>query len=143
VFAPAAGPLPPLVAAALAAGRGQLTCPDPAAMKARLDAASLPNFLGVIDAALERSGYGRGDIGYLNILHMKPSIHRLILAQLGLSAEQTCYLDHHGHIGQQDQAVSVRLGLDSGRLRDGMVMVMVAAGIGYAWSASVVEWGSS
>ena len=37
--------------------------------------------------------------------------------------------------------LSIQKGLELGRLRDGMVMVMVAAGIGYAWSASVVRWG--
>lgn len=141
VISPAGGTKEPLTDAARAAGRASLTCPDPAAMKQRLDACSMQNFLGVVDEALEASGHSRDDIGYLNILHMKPSAHRYILSELGLTDDQTCYLDHYGHIGQQDQAVSVRLGLESGKLRDGMVMVMVAAGIGYAWSASVVEWG--
>lgn len=141
VISPAGGTVEPLSAEAVAERRNFLTCPDPAAMKERLDAVSMKNFLGVVDAALEKSGYTRADVGYLNLLHMKPSAHRYILEELGLDEEQSCYLDHYGHIGQQDQAVSVKLGLESGRLRDGMVMVMVAAGIGYAWSASVVKWG--
>jgi 3-oxoacyl-[acyl-carrier-protein] synthase-3 len=110
-------------------------------MKQRLDPVSMSNFLEVIDTALANSGYSRGDIGYLNILHLKPSAHRFILSELGLEEDQSCHLADFGHIGQQDQPLSVRLGLDSGRLRDGMVMVMVAAGVGYAWSASVVRWG--
>jgi 3-oxoacyl-[acyl-carrier-protein] synthase-3 len=73
---------------------------------------------------------------------MKPSAHRSILTSLGLREDQSFYLDGYGHIGQQDQAFSIHHGLESGRLRDGMLMVMVAAGIGYAWSASVVEWGA-
>ncbi|MEM1202534.1 MAG: 3-oxoacyl-ACP synthase [Acidobacteriota bacterium] len=141
VIAPAGGTKEPLTADVVAEGRHRFTCPDPQSMKQRLDGVSMENFLGVVDGALGKSGYGRGDIGYLNILHMKPSAHRYILSELGLSEEQSCYLDHYGHMGQQDQALSIRLGLDSDRLRDGMVMVMVAAGIGYAWSASVVEWG--
>ena len=137
----AGGTVEPLTDAAVETGRHYLTCTDPEGMKERLDRLSMQNFLGVVDTALEKSGYGRGDIGYLNILHMKPSAHRFILEELGLREDQTSYLDHYGHIGQQDQAISIQLGLESGRLRDGMVMVMVAAGIGYAWSASVVEWG--
>ncbi|MCB1035202.1 MAG: 3-oxoacyl-ACP synthase, partial [Acidobacteria bacterium] len=112
----AGGTVEPLTAEALAQGRNRLTCPDPAAMKERLDRLSMANFLGVVDEALDKSGYRRSDIGYLNLLHMKPSAHRFILGELGLSEEQSCYLDHYGHIGQQDQAVSVKLGLESGRL---------------------------
>ena len=118
-----------------------LDVPDPAGMKARLDERSMANFLRVIDEALARSGYARADIDYLNILHMKPSAHAYVLAELGLNEEQSFYLSDFGHMGQQDQALSIRKGLETGRLRDGDLMVMVAAGIGYAWSASVVRWG--
>ena len=141
VLVPAGGTVEPLTAEALAAGRNTIDCPDPAGMKERLDALSMQNFLQVVDSALEKSGYTRADIGYLNILHMKPSAHRYILQELGLREEQSFYLSEYGHIGQQDQALSIKKGLELGRLRPGMVMVMVAAGIGYAWSASVVKWG--
>ena len=141
VIIPVGGTVEPISAAAIAEGRNRLDCPDPEGMKRRLDAVSMQNFLQVVDTALERSGLSRGDIGYLNILHLKPSAHRFILGELGLTEEQSYHLGEYGHIGQQDQPLSIRLGLESGRLRDGMVMVMVAAGVGYAWSASVVRWG--
>ena len=138
---PAGGTLEPFSAEAVAARRNRLDCPDPEGMKRRLDPVSMDNFLEVIDTALAKSGCSRDDIGYLNILHLKTSAHRFILSELGLAEEQSYHLAEFGHIGQQDQALSVKLGLESGRLRDGMVMVMVAAGVGYAWSASVVRWG--
>jgi 3-oxoacyl-[acyl-carrier-protein] synthase-3 len=141
VIVPVGGTVEPISAAAIAEGRNRLDCPDPEGMKSRLDEVSMANFLNVVDRALERSGLGRADIGYLNMLHLKPSAHRFILDELGLSEEQSTHLNGYGHIGQQDQPLSIRLGLESGRLRDGMVMVMVAAGVGYAWSASVVRWG--
>jgi 3-oxoacyl-[acyl-carrier-protein] synthase-3 len=141
VIIPVGGTVEPISAEAIAEGRNRLDCPDPDRMKRRLDAVSMDNFLHVVDRALERSGLGRADIGYLNVLHLKPSAHLFILEKLGLSEEQSTYLNEYGHIGQQDQPLSIRLGLESGRLRDGMVMVMVAAGVGYAWSASVVRWG--
>ena len=141
VVIPVGGTVEPITAEAIAEGRNRLDCPDPDGMKRRLDAVSMDNFLHVVDRALERSGLGRADIGYLNVLHLKPSAHRFILDELGLTEEQSTHLNEYGHIGQQDQPLSIRLGLESGRLRDGMVMVMVAAGVGYAWSASVVKWG--
>ncbi len=141
VIIPAGGTKEALSPEARAAKRDRFDCPDPQGMKERLDAVSMANFLKVVDQSLARSVCDRSDIGYLNILHMKPSAHRYILSELGLTEEQSCYLSDFGHIGQQDQAISVKLGLDSGRLRDGTLMVMVAAGIGYAWSASTVRWG--
>jgi 3-oxoacyl-[acyl-carrier-protein] synthase-3 len=143
VIIPAGGTIEALTAEAIAAGRNKLDVPDPEGMKQRLDTLSMSNFLKVIDMALEASGYGRGDIDYLNILHMKRSAHDYVLRELGLRQDQTYYLSQFGHIGQQDQMLSIEKGLESGRLKDGDLMVMVAAGIGYAWGASVVRWGQS
>jgi 3-oxoacyl-[acyl-carrier-protein] synthase III len=141
VIIPAGGTIEPITAEAIAARRNKIDVPDPDGMKERLDQLSIQNFLAVIDKALAQSGLTRSDIGYLNILHMKPSAHQFVLRELGLREDQSYYLGDYGHIGQQDQALSIKKGLETGRLRDGMVMVLVAAGIGYAWSASVVNWG--
>ncbi len=141
VIIPAGGTVEPITAEAIAARRNKIDVPDPDGMKERLDRVSMQNFLTVVDKALANSGLIRADIGYLNLLHMKPSAHQFVLHELGLREDQSYYLGEYGHIGQQDQALSIKKGLESGRLRDGMVMVMVAAGIGYAWSASVVKWG--
>ena len=140
VIIPAGGTIEPITAEAIVARRNKIDVPDPEGMKARLDRLSLQNFLAVIDKALEKSGLTRSDIGYLNILHMKPSAHQFVLHELGLREDQSYYLGDYGHIGQHDQALSIKKGLETGRLHPGMVMVMVAAGIGYAWSASVVKW---
>jgi 3-oxoacyl-[acyl-carrier-protein] synthase-3 len=141
VLVPAGGTMERLTPDNVAARRYYLDVPDPEGMKARLDTLSMQNFLKVVDEALAQSGHTRADIDYLNILHMKPSAHRYVLRELGLSEEQSFYLSDYGHMGQQDQPLSIKKGLDTGRLKDGDLMVMVAAGIGYAWSASVVQWG--
>ncbi|HET7079550.1 MAG TPA: 3-oxoacyl-ACP synthase [Chloroflexia bacterium] len=143
VIVPAGGTMEPLTAEAIAAGRNRLDVPDPEGMKQRLDALSMQNFLRVIDEALGQSGHTRADIDYLNVLHMKRSAHDFVLRELGLREDQSFYLSDFGHIGQQDQAVSIKKGLETGRLHDGDLMVMVAAGIGYAWGAGVVQWGSN
>jgi 3-oxoacyl-[acyl-carrier-protein] synthase-3 len=80
-------------------------------------------------------------LGFLNVLHMKKSAHLDMLQRLGLTEEQSVYLSDYGHLGQQDAMVSIVEGLKQGRLRDGDLMVIVAAGIGYAWGAACVQWG--
>lgn len=139
--------------AAVAEGLFYLDLVEPEAMKNRLNEVSMDNWMRCIDEALRKSGtkpdgaaaaprpYTRADIGYLNVLHMKPSAHRDMLQRLGLTEEQSVYLSEYGHIGQQDAMVSIVEGVKQGRLKDGDLMVIVAAGIGYTWGAGCVRWG--
>ena len=114
---------------------------EPEAMKGRLNAVSMDNWMRCIDQALRKSGYTKDDIGYLNVLHIKRSAHRDMLQRLNLTEEQSVYLSDYGHIGQQDMMVSIVEGLRQGRLKDGDLMAVVAAGIGYAWGAACIQWG--
>ncbi|HAE22883.1 MAG TPA: hypothetical protein DCG47_11240 [Spirochaetaceae bacterium] len=115
---------------------------DEAAFKAKLGERTLPNFYAVIDQALKLSGgLSRRDIGYLAILHFKRSAHDAILAELGLDERRTVYLDQYGHLGQNDQLLSIELGLSQGKIKEGDAIVLVGAGLGFVWAASVVRWG--
>jgi 3-oxoacyl-[acyl-carrier-protein] synthase-3 len=110
-------------------------------MKNRLNEVSLPNWFKCIDESLRKAGKTRKDLGYLAVLHFKYSMHKAFLAELGLNENQTTYLRDYGHIGQIDQVLSLHLGLESGKIKDGTVIAMAAAGIGYAWAANVIQWG--
>lgn len=115
---------------------------NPEHMKQGLGEVSMANFLKVINESLEKSGYNKADLDYLAILHMKRSAHELVLSELGLSPEQSIYLENFGHIGQVDQILSTELALKSGQIKDGSVVTWVSAGIGYAWDACTIKWGS-
>ncbi|MEL6183186.1 MAG: 3-oxoacyl-ACP synthase [Myxococcota bacterium] len=122
-------------------GNQSLTVFDPDHMKSRLEEVSMRNWLLCLDRALEKSGATRSDIGYLNLLHFKRSMHHALLGELGLTDEQSVYLEDYGHLGHVDQMLSLDLGLAQGRVRAGELMVMLSAGIGYVWGAQVVRWG--
>ena len=126
---------------AVAQGLFYLDLVEPEAMKDRLNAVSMDNWMYCIDEALRKSGYTRADVGYLNVLHMKRSGHLDMLQRLGLTEEQSVYLSDYGHTGEQDAMLSIVEGLKQGRLKDGDLMVIVSAGIGYAWGAGCVKWG--
>lgn len=118
-----------------------LDVPDPQNMKARLDPLSYANFMGVIHRAVAKSGYEMEDIRFLAATHMKRSIQRTLLKDLGLSEEQSFYLEDYGHVQSADQYIALKEGERLGRLKPGDLAVLVAAGIGYTWGASVVRWG--
>ena len=40
-----------------------------------------------------------------------------------------------------DQILSLELALKEGKVKDGDIVCMIAAGIGYAWAANVIRWG--
>ena len=114
---------------------------DPVKMKNRLNEVSMPNWFKCIDEALRKSNLKREDIGYLDILHIKRSGHDGMVKELGLSPDQTIYLEDYGHIGQIDQILSLHLALEQGKVKDGTVVCMLAAGIGYVWAANIIRWG--
>jgi len=116
---------------------------DEEEFKKKLNEKTLPNFFKVIDNALEKSGnLKRKDIDYLAILHFKRSAHNLVLQELGLSENQTTYLEEYGHLGQNDQILSIELGLASGKIKENSFIVLVGAGLGFVWAASVIKWGT-
>jgi 3-oxoacyl-[acyl-carrier-protein] synthase-3 len=114
---------------------------DPKKMKDRLNEVSMPNWFMCIDKALEKSNLERKDIDYLAILHIKKSGHLSMLNELGLSEDQSIYLEDFGHIGQVDQILSLHKALEEKKVKDGSVVCMIAAGIGYVWAANIIKWG--
>lgn len=110
-------------------------------MKDGLNAISMPNWFECIDKSLEKSGLKREDIDYLAVLHFKKSMHDYMLKELGLNENQSIYLSDYGHMGQVDQILSLKLALEEEKVKDGSVILMIAAGIGYVWSANVIKWG--
>lgn len=150
VLVPASGTVEHPTDRAVADGRFSFDLLEPEAMKRRLGEVSIPNWMHCVDEALRLSGphpdgrpYARDDLGYMNMLLVKPSAHRQMLDLLGLDEKQTVYLGDIGHIGEQDSIISMIEGERLGRLKPGDLMVIVGAGIGYVWGAAVVQWGDA
>ena len=88
-------------------------------------------------AAARRSA----DVGYLCGIHMKRSMHRALLAELGIDDVRAAYLDDTGHMSGVDPLLALDRAARAGELRDGELVLLLAAGTGYTWAASVVRWG--
>jgi 3-oxoacyl-[acyl-carrier-protein] synthase-3 len=142
VYCRAGGSARPMTLERLEQKEAYLDVFDPEGMKDRLERLSLVNWLRCIDSALAKSGLGRRDVRYLATLLVKRSAHEYLLGELGLAPEQSRYLGEFGHHGQNDQILSLELAVEEGRLRDGDIVLMISAGIGYAWDALVMRWGS-
>jgi len=110
-------------------------------MKDRLNEVSMDNWMACIDNAFIKSGVNKSELGYLAALHFKRSAYFGLASELGLTPEQTIYLEDYGHLGQVDQILSLHLANQAGKIKEGTIISMIAAGIGYAWGANVIRWG--
>jgi len=121
--------------------RGRLDVTDLEYMSQRLGAISLDNFVRVIREAVEQGGATLNDVRFLGITHMKRSFYLQILAAIGLTAEQSVYLEDYGHVQSVDQVLTLQLGVAQGKVRPGDLVVLAGAGTGYTWSAVALRWG--
>lgn len=121
--------------------KGRLDVTDPDFMASRLGDTTMDNFLKVMNEALEKSDATLADVKFLAITHMKKSFYLEILNAIGLTPEQSVYLDDYGHVQSVDQAIAIQLGVEQGRIQDGDLILLAGAGTGYTWSAAVIRWG--
>ena len=138
VKVPAGGSVEPASAESVAARRHFLDVADPAQMKGGLDEVSLPNFVAAARGAVERSGASPEDVAYLCGIHMKRSMHEAIVDALGVP--RAAYLDDTGHMSGVDPLLALDRAARAGELADGDLVLLLAAGTGYTWAASVVRW---
>jgi 3-oxoacyl-[acyl-carrier-protein] synthase-3 len=114
---------------------------DPGAMKDGLDRISLPNFVAAARGALERSGASLADVAFVCPLHTKRSMFLALLSGLGIREDRAMYLDDTGHMSGVDPLLGLDRAARDGRLADGDLVLLLSAGTGYTWAASVVRWG--
>lgn len=148
VVVPASGTVAQPTDQAVKDGDFKFRLVEPEAMKKRLGDVSIRNWLECVDVSLENSGkkkdgtpYTRADIDFFNMSLVKPSAHREMLDNLGLTEEQSVYISDIGHIGEQDAIINIEAGIEKGRLKPGDTMAIIAAGIGYVWAGAIVQWG--
>jgi 3-oxoacyl-[acyl-carrier-protein] synthase-3 len=114
---------------------------DPASMKGGLDEVSLPNFIAAARGAIERSGLTLDQVAFVCPLHTKRSMFLALLSGLGMREDQAMYLDDTGHMSGVDSLLGLDRAVRAGRVHDGDAVLLLSAGTGYTWAASVVRWG--
>ena len=138
VKVPAGGSVEPASFDSVSARRHFLDVADPAEMKDGLAAVSLANFAAAARGALAECNAGQDDIAYLCNIHMKRSMHEAIVAELG--SPRAAYLEDTGHMSGVDPLLALDRADRAGELEQGDLVVLLAAGTGYTWAASVIRW---
>jgi len=143
VLVPHGGTVHPILAESLEKKLNYLEVTDPDGLKERLDKFSMEAFIKVIDDALLQSKLKRENIDFFALLHMKRSAFEYVAKAIGMDPyKQSIYLDDIGHNGQNDMVISIERGVKEGKITSGNIVVFAAAGIGWAWNAGVIRWGT-
>ena len=74
---------------------------------------------------------------------MKRSMFEALLFELGMTEDRAVYLDDTGHMSGVDPLLGLDRAVRDGRVGDGDAVLLLSAGTGYTWAASVVRWGSA
>ena len=93
--------------------------------------------------AAERSGLTLADLDFVCLLHTKRSMFEALLSELGMTEDQAVYLDDTGHMSGVDSLLGLDRAVRDGRIEDGDAVLLLSAGTGYTWAATVVRWGTS
>ena len=64
-----------------------------------------------------------------------------LLSALGMREDQAVYLDDTGHMSGVDSLLGLDRAVRDGRVQDGDPVLLLSAGTGYTWAATVVRWG--
>ena len=72
---------------------------------------------------------------------MKRSMHDQLVDALGVDSTRTVYLDDTGHMSGVDPILALDRAARAGEVAAGDVVLLLAAGTGYTWAATVVRWG--
>jgi 3-oxoacyl-[acyl-carrier-protein] synthase-3 len=68
-------------------------------------------------------------------------MHDDVLGALGLDESRAVYLDDTGHMSGVDPLLAFDRAARSGSFEDGDLVLLLAAGTGYTWAATVIRWG--
>ena len=110
-------------------------------MKERLDPITLGCFQSVIEQATSYSGFEPNNVNFIAPIFMKRSILNYLLGEFNLTEDNSFVLENYGHCQSADAFLSLIEGEACGRLKDGDLAILVAAGTGYTWAATAVRWG--
>ncbi|MFC2029051.1 3-oxoacyl-ACP synthase [Chloroflexota bacterium] len=113
---------------------------EPEIFREEFGKVTFDNLIKCQEMALAKIGNTLEDLDFAIILHMNVRSHNTILDRLGLPPEKSFYMSDYGHLGQLDILIALDQASKAGTLKDGDLVALVAAGMGYTWVGGIIRW---
>jgi 3-oxoacyl-[acyl-carrier-protein] synthase III len=113
----------------------------PALMDEYLEERMPDRMVEVISKALDNAGMAGKKPDYLAMRYLMPNQKKNVLEALGIPESKTDDLAYVGHHGPNDVIISLDRAAQKGIIKKGSIVVMAAAGIGFSYSAAVLQYG--
>jgi 3-oxoacyl-[acyl-carrier-protein] synthase-3 len=100
--------------------------------------------LSVVDQALAEAKVELGDVARVLVSNLGHKfLDRFFLNPLGIPIEKTAWLwgRRFGHFANSDQFLALENLVTSGSLHEGDLVLLVGMGVGFSWTASLLEMG--
>jgi 3-oxoacyl-[acyl-carrier-protein] synthase-3 len=95
----------------------------------------------VIQRTMLHSGFAGQAPDYLALRHLRPRDRSQVLGSFDLRPDQSDDLTDMGHHGPNDVVISLKKGVEAGFIEKGDKVVLASAGIGFTYSAALIQWG--
>ncbi|HOW56653.1 MAG TPA: 3-oxoacyl-[acyl-carrier-protein] synthase III C-terminal domain-containing protein [Smithellaceae bacterium] len=113
--------------------------PNPSLMDEYLEERMPMRLAEVIGKALDNAGLAGKKPDYLAMRYLMPEQRKTVLSALEINADRTDSLSDAGHHGPNDVVISLDRAIKKGIIKKGSVVVLAAAGIGFTYSAAVMQ----
>ena len=142
-YVPGGGTVQPFSPKILNTGAMFFRIPHPQEMEAYLAERVAAQLTSVIQRAMARAGRSGAAPDYLALRHLRPKERRKILEGVKLRGQSTDALADMGHHGPNDVIISLDRGLRREVIKDGSLVLLASAGIGFTYGAALIRWGPS
>jgi 3-oxoacyl-[acyl-carrier-protein] synthase-3 len=95
----------------------------------------------VISKALDNAGMSGKKPDYLAMRYLLPEQRKKVLDALAIEESRTDTLSDVGHHGPNDVIISLDRAVQKGIIKKGSIVVLATAGIGFTYSAAVLQYG--
>ncbi len=142
VYVPGGGTVHPFSGENLGTDMMYFQVQNPEKVNSYMDDQFPANIVDVIKRTVKDAGYHEKDLDYLAIRHLPSHKAARVLDELDIDAGKTEALEDVGHHGTNDVIISLDRGLQKGLIKDGSLVAMVTAGIGFKYCAALFKWGA-
>ena len=102
----------------------------------------ISSFPEISEKILNKNGLKSENIKFLSMVNANLKLLEVVAGELNIDMFRTCkeYLVKYGHVGGFDIFFNILKGVEDGKINKGDTILLLNAGIGFTWGASLIQY---